>query len=164
MFYFVFFVVLLGVFISQRIEESKHGRVLMAIKENDLAASSVGINVFQYKMTAFALSAVYAGAAGSLYGSMSTYISPDIFSTNVAITGIIMLLAGGIGTVWGAVVGAILLTLLPEWLRAFREYYMIIYGFGILLMLIFMPKGLVGLLKNLYATIFKLLEKKELRV
>ena len=95
-------------------------------------------------MTAFVLSAVYAGLAGALYGPLNSVISPDVFSFDVSVVVLVSLLLGGAGSIIGAIVGAVLVTLLPEWLRVLQDYYMLVYGAGIVVLMVFLPKGLVG--------------------
>lgn len=130
-----------------RLERSKYGRMLAAIRDAELAAGVVGVDVPRLKIIAFCASAVLAGFAGALYANLIGYISPDAFVLDVSVQALSMLLIGGIGTVWGPVVGATVLTFLPEMLRVSKEYYQLIYGAGIAIMVIFFPTGLVGWLK-----------------
>jgi branched-chain amino acid transport system permease protein len=97
------------------------------------------------KVFSFALSALFAGFAGGLYAHMSSYISPDTFSFDQSIIFFTMVLVGGAGTVWGPIVGAVLLTFIPELLRFLQEYYMALFGIGICLAMLFMPQGIVRL-------------------
>jgi branched-chain amino acid transport system permease protein len=117
---------------------------LFAIKEGELAAESMGIETAKVKMAAFILSAIYAGVAGALYGPLNSVISPDVFSFDVSVVVLVSLLLGGAGTIVGSIVGTILVTLLPEWLRVLQDYYMVVYGAGIVLLMIFLPTGLLG--------------------
>lgn len=143
-YYVVLAFVLLGIVISLRVERSKIGRALFAIRESEIAAEAMGIRTRQTKQLAFTLSAVFAGVAGALYGPLNTVISPDVFSFDVSIIVLVSLLLGGSGTILGAVVGTILVTLMPEWLRFLNQYYMMIYGAGIVLLMVFLPQGLMG--------------------
>jgi branched-chain amino acid transport system permease protein len=143
-YYFIFAMVILGAAIAFRLERSSFGRALFAIKEGELAAESMGIETAKVKMVAFILSAIYAGVAGALYGPLNSVISPDVFSFDVSVVVLVSLLLGGAGTIVGAVVGTVLVTLLPEWLRVLQDYYMVVYGAGIVLLMIFLPTGLLG--------------------
>jgi branched-chain amino acid transport system permease protein len=132
-----------------RMEKSKYGRQLAAIRESELAAGTVGVNVAQLKIIAFGLSAIVAGFAGSLYAHLTTFISPDVFVFDVTAQLLSMVLIGGIGATWGPILGAVLLIFLPEMLRVSKAYYQLIYGAGIVLLVIFLPMGLSGLFSQL---------------
>ena len=127
---------------TMRIEKSKYGRRLAAIRDAELAAGTSGIDVSRLKIVAFGLSAAVAGFAGSLYAHLSTFISPDTFGFDVTAQILSMVLIGGIGTAWGPVFGAFLLIFLPEGLRISQAYYQLIYGAGIIALIIFLPMGL----------------------
>lgn len=131
-----------------RINASKFGLVLVAIREGETAAEVMGVDTRRGKVMAFALGAFYAGVAGSLYASLFSYISPETFGLEQSIVMLAMLLLGGIGSITGAVIGAVVLSFLPEWLRFLKDYYLIVYGVGILLMMSFMPSGIVGFLRS----------------
>lgn len=148
-YYLVVFFALLGVLVSVRIEHSKIGRALLAIRESELAAEAMGIRTRQAKQTAFTLSAVFAGVAGALYGPLNTVISPDVFSFDVSVVVLVSLLLGGSGIITGAILGTVLIVLLPEWLRFLDQYYMMIYGAGVVLLMVFLPQGIMGLLESL---------------
>ena len=104
---------------------------LAAIRDAELAAGTAGVDVSRLKIIAFGISATIAGLAGSLYAHLSTYISPDVFVFDVTAQILSMVLIGGIGTTWGPVLGAVMLTFLPELLRVSKAYYQLIYGAGI---------------------------------
>ncbi|HEY3366375.1 MAG TPA: branched-chain amino acid ABC transporter permease [Symbiobacteriaceae bacterium] len=144
-YYLVVLVLAIVVVISLRIQDSKFGRALLAIKADDVAASAMGINVFYFRVLAFVISTGVAGAAGSLYAHYALFISPITFSTTDSVNLVVMLLVGGTGSVPGAVTGAVLLTFLSEWLRQVREYQMVIYGLLVLGVIIFVPGGMAGL-------------------
>lgn len=144
-YYFMLSVALLAILFSWCIEHSNLGRSFKALREDEIAASTSGINLTFTKVFSFALSALFAGLAGSLYAHMSAYISPDTFSFDQSIVFFTMVLIGGTGTVAGPVVGAILLTFIPEMLRFLQEYYMALFGIGIVLAMLFMPQGIVKL-------------------
>ena len=133
-----------------RLKGSRVGRAFMAIRENEMAAETTGVNSTYYKIMAFALSAGYAGFAGWLFAhSCSHYISPDTFSFGQSVIILVMAVLGGNGSAIGSIVGATLLTLVPEVLRFLRDSYMMFYGGGIVAIMIFMPSGIAGLVKNI---------------
>jgi branched-chain amino acid transport system permease protein len=129
-----------------RLERSKYGRRLAAIRDAELAAGTSGVHVPRLKIIAFVLSAIVAGFAGSLYAHLVTFISPDVFVFDVTAQLLSMVLIGGIGTTGGPVLGAFVLTFLPELLRVSKAYYMLIYGVGLAALIVFLPAGLFGLL------------------
>ena len=132
------------------LKDSRVGRAFMAIRENEMAAGTAGVNTTYYKVIAFSLSAGYAGFGGWLFAhSGSHYISPDTFSFEQSVIMLVMAVLGGNGSAIGSIVGAILLTLLPEVLRFLKDSYMMVYAAGIVLIMIFMPSGIAGLVKNL---------------
>jgi branched-chain amino acid transport system permease protein len=137
-------VVLLG---SLNIIHSRVGRALRSIHEGELAANIMGVNTAKYKIQVFVLSAVYASLAGSLYAHFITFLNPTPFGFHFSIVLVAMVAVGGMANVWGAMIGAALLTLLPEYLRAFHDYDILIYGSILLVIMIFLPQGLfVGIL------------------
>ena len=148
-FYYLALSILATVMIATaRLERSKYGRQLAAIRDAELAAGTTGVNVPRLKTIAFGISATVAGFSGSLYAHLTTYISPDTFGFDVTAQVLSMVLIGGIGTTWGPVLGAALLTFLPEMLRVSKAYYQVIYGAGIAALIIFLPMGLLGLLRR----------------
>ena len=132
------------------LKDSRVGRAFMAIRENEMAAGTAGVDTTYYKIMAFALSAGYAGFGGWLFAhSGSHYISPDTFSFDQSVIMLVMAVLGGNGSAIGSIVGATLLTLLPEVLRFLKDSYMMVYAAGIVLIMIFMPSGIAGLVKSL---------------
>jgi ABC-type branched-subunit amino acid transport system ATPase component/ABC-type branched-subunit amino acid transport system permease subunit len=131
-----------------RLKGSRVGRAFMAIRENEMAAETTGVDSTYYKIMAFALSAGYAGFGGWLFAhSGSHYISPDTFSFEQSVMLLAMAVLGGNGSAVGAIVGAVLLTLLPEVLRFLKDSYMMVYAAGIVVVMIFMPGGIAGLVR-----------------
>lgn len=123
---------------------SKYGRNLMAIRENEMAAEAVGINVFKYKRMAFLFSAVFAGWAGGLYAHYLTFINPAMFNLAKSCELITTTVIGGLGSLTGSVLGALLVTLLPELFRSLSEYRMLVYGIAVVLVILLKPDGLYG--------------------
>jgi len=152
-YYFVWGIVLLVLLLSLNLIHSRVGRALRSINKGEVAAACMGVNTASYKLRVFVLSAFFAGLAGSLYAHFVTFISPGTFSVMFSIVLLTMVAVGGIANIWGAVMGAALLTILPEYLRAFRDYDILIYGSVLLLIIIFLPNGLM-------VEIFNLLKKR----
>lgn len=144
--------VLVGLF---RLQRSRLGRAMQSIRDDELAAEAMGVNVTRIKVLAFALSAAAGGIAGPLYASLQSFISPDAFTLPVTVQVTAMLMIGGRSSIPGAVAGAVLLTYLPEWLRSLQDWYMAIYGLALLLVLIFLPEGLAGAARRLYTRALK---------
>jgi branched-chain amino acid transport system permease protein len=129
-----------------RLAISRYGRLLFAIRDAELAAGSAGVNVPALKLLAFTVSAAIAGFAGALYAHLMAYISPDVFGFDVTAQLLSMVVVGGLGSVAGPMIGAAILTFLPEVLRVSAAYYQLIYGAGMIALVVFLPLGLVGVL------------------
>ncbi len=132
-------------FVASLIQSSRHGRAMMAVRDDETAAAMTGINVTAIKVAAFALSALYAAVAGCLFATHVNFVSPDDFGFAQSITFLSMLIVGGEGTIVGAILGATLLTFLPEWLRVLGDSYLAFFGLMMLGILIFLPTGIIGL-------------------
>jgi branched-chain amino acid transport system permease protein len=124
--------------------KSRHGRNMVAIREEELAAQTIGIDVFKYKMISFAISAFYAGIAGGLMAHYFGYIQPIMFKLVKSTELTIIVIFGGLGSVSGSVVGTILLTFLPELLRSFANWRLVLYGAAVIMIMISRPQGLMG--------------------
>lgn len=133
-----------------RLRASRIGRNLEAIRDDEIAAETCGVNTTTYKVMAFAISAFCGGLAGGLYTFLIKYVSPDTFTLDHTVQILAMLMIGGRGSVPGAIAGAVALTYLPELLRAFKDWYMAIYGAGLLAILIFLPDGFAGYVQRLW--------------
>lgn len=123
---------------------SRHGRAVLAIREDEIAAESTGINVTYYKTFAFALSAFFAGVAGAMYAHNIGVIGAKVFDYNRSFDILVMVVLGGMGSFTGAVLSSTFLTLVPEVLRQFADYRMIIYSLVLIIVMIFRPQGLLG--------------------
>jgi branched-chain amino acid transport system permease protein len=135
---------------SMRLKDSRVGRAFLAIQGNEMAAETTGVDTTRYKVIAFALSAGYGGIGGWLFAhSGSHYISPDTFSFDQSVMFLAMAVLGGNGSAVGSIVGASLLTLVPEVLRFLKDYYMMVYSAGIVAVMIFMPGGIASLVRGL---------------
>ncbi|MDD2903135.1 MAG: branched-chain amino acid ABC transporter permease [Syntrophales bacterium] len=138
------FMVLLTLALTYRLVHSYHGRALRAIRDHEVTAQVMGINTPAYKVAIFTLAAALAGLAGSLYAHYITFINPESFGLHTSILALCMVVLGGMGSIAGAVVGALALTVLPELLRSFKAYQDLIYGGLLVALLIWRPEGLLG--------------------
>jgi branched-chain amino acid transport system permease protein len=135
------------------IVRSRVGRALVALRENETLAASVGIDVTHYLVLATVISAAMAGLGGGLYAHYTRFVSPEVFLFTYTVTMVIMVVAGGKGTLAGPVVGAVLFTALPEVLRAIAswQWQMLLYGILLIVVLFFMPRGIVPSLRAVWA-------------
>ena len=139
-------------FVKNRIVKSRIGRTFIAIRDNPHAAGGMGINARKYKVMAFAISAFYVGFAGTLYAHFKLYVSPEIITRATSILFLTMLLFGGRASLVGSLIGACVLTLVNESLRAAGTYQMLIYGIMLMLILLFMPNGITQSLQDIKNT------------
>ena len=133
---------LLGVWMANRMRQSRFGRALRAIAGSEAAAQALGIHVARYKLIAFVVAALYASVAGSLFAHFVGFISPEVFGSAMVIQSFTMLFLGGVGTVWGPVIGALMVSMLPELLRGLKELQDVAYCGLLVAMLIYAPRGL----------------------
>lgn len=123
---------------------SRHGRAVLSIRDNELAAQASGINITKYKTLAFTLSAVFAGIAGALYAQSIGVLAANIFNYNKSFDYLVMVVLGGMGSMTGAVFSSIGLTVLPEILKPLAEWRMVIYAVILIAVMIYRPQGLLG--------------------
>lgn len=147
-YYLILTICLLCLLTIRRLLTSQIGRIFMAIREDEVRAQTVGINITRVKIMNFALGAFFAGIAGSFYAHYIRFISPDTFTLNETFTILTMAVIGGLGTFFGPIVGGVVFTFLPEFLRAITEYRMMIYGLMLCVAIRFMPEGIIGLLQS----------------
>jgi len=143
LFYLIAGFTLLVYFILDQLVRSPIGETLIAIREDDVSASALGINAAAWKVFAFGVGAAVAGAAGCFYATFVGTLVPDAFFITESFTILSMVIVGGMGTLIGPVMGAILLTLLPELLRGIGDLRLVVYGLALTLVVLFMPGGLV---------------------
>ncbi len=129
---------------------SPGGMALRALHESEVAASTLGVDVASFKVRVFVLSAVLAALAGGLYAHYITFISPETFGFIYSVKLVVMIVLGGLTSLWGAVLGGAFLSVLPEVLHVFEDYEVVIYGAILLGVLIFFPKGIAGLFEYLF--------------
>jgi branched-chain amino acid transport system permease protein len=140
----VWVIALVILILSLNITKSRVGRAFRAIHGSEIAASGMGVDIAKYKVQVFVLSAVYAAIAGCMYAHFRWFIGYPTFRLQTSIRLVTMVVAGGLGNIWGAVLGAMLLTWLPELLTVAAEYDIMVYGILLMGVMIFMPDGLVG--------------------
>ncbi len=140
-FYVVYGMLVLLLFLKQRLVRSRTGRAFIAIREDSHAANGMGINVTKYKTMAFAMSALYTGLAGALYAHLIGFISPESFSSSQSTLFLTMLLFGGMGNFWGPIIGAGALAILSEFLQKLGSYQMLVYGVFLLFIIVYIPGG-----------------------
>ncbi len=133
---------ILAIFLCERLIDSRIGRALKAVHDSERAASSMGIDTGRLKVHIFVLSALLAAVAGFLYAHLVSFISPGSFGFLESVRIVTMVVIGGMASVWGALLGAAVLTILPESLSVFSEYEMIVYGLVLIVIMILLPQGL----------------------
>ncbi len=131
-----FVLVMITLIIVLNLVRSRTGRAVMAIRDNRIAAESVGINITKYKLTAFVVSAALAGAAGALYGMNFSSIAATTFNFNTSILILVYVVLGGLGNIWGSIIAAVVLYILPEALRSFSDYRMLVYAVVLILVML----------------------------
>ena len=132
-----FVLVLITLFVVQNIMNSKQGRAIMACRDNRIAAESIGLNVMKYKLMAFTVSACLAGMGGALFGLNYSTLLPVKFNFNTSVLILVFVVLGGLGNIWGSIIAATILTILPEALRQFSDYRMLAYAIVLILVMIF---------------------------
>ena len=140
----VFLCVVITCFLIHAMMKSRHGRAVLAIRDNEIAAESCGIQTTYYKVMAFAFSAAFAGMAGGLYACYIGVLNPSTFGFMKSIEILVMVVLGGMGSMLGSILSATVLTILPEATRSFDSYRMVVYSLVLVLMMIFRPGGLLG--------------------
>ena len=143
-YYFHFLIALLFTLVTYNIVSSYMGRAFIAIRDNDIAAEILGVNLTRYKLLSFAISSFYTGVQGGLYGLFMGYLEPNMFTFMEAITLFVAVIIGGLASVEGFIMGAAFVILVPQVLSTYREMVPVVYGVTILIVLIFEPLGLYG--------------------
>jgi len=142
--FWIFLIAILTIVMVYNIVHSAFGRALISIREDELAAEAMGVNTTRYKVMAFVISSAMAGAGGVLLAHFDGYLNPKSFEFIKSFEILIMIILGGLGSIVGSVLGAILLTILPEALRGFAQYRMVIYSLLLIVLMITRPQGLLG--------------------
>jgi len=145
-YYLILVITIMMIYVARNLLNSPLGRAFNAIRNSEPAAQSLGISLSKVKVFAFTISAFYAGLAGGLYAPLVGFVDPVEFGLWTSIFHLTMIIAGGLGSLMGSVVGAVIITGLPEWLRGLKEYRDFAFGAILLCFLIFMPTGIAGML------------------
>ncbi len=148
-FYLIAICLILGYLVARQITSHRIGRSFIAIRDDETAARAMGVNVPKFQIMANAIAGVYCGVAGVLYAHLSTYISPDIFEFKNALFVLTATMIGGMGSIAGSVVGGLGMPLVQEWLRAIQNWQLVGFGIAIMLVVLFMPGGVVGLTQKI---------------
>lgn len=144
MYYYILILLIFVTFVVWAVINSRTGMAIRAIRDDDLAATSMGINVFKHRVITFVISSMLASVAGSFYAMYSWYIDPSLFTTSISTQINLMVILGGLGNIVGSYVGATILTVLPETLRFLADYRMLIYGVLMVWMIVTRPQGMLG--------------------
>jgi branched-chain amino acid transport system permease protein len=141
---------------------SSHGRAILSIREDEIAANAMGINVAYYKVFAFTLSSFIAGIGGGLYAIFFGYLNPAMFGWLNSVNFVVILVLGGMGSLTGTIISAIIFTYMQEWLRVFADFRLVIFGLALILLMIFWPRGLMGNRELSITGLFRKLFKGEI--
>ncbi len=147
-YYLLLILVALVVFLVHRIVNSRVGRALKSIREDEVSAQALGIATYRYKVTAFAIGTMMAGLAGGFYAHYQRVLAPTEFTFIDSVRILMMVIVGGMGSIPGSILGALVLIWLPEVLRAIGDYRDLVYGAAVILIIIFMPGGLMEMLRR----------------
>ena len=144
-------IMLVAIYFSFSVLKSSVGRAFMAIREDQISAAASGINVKKYKLLAFILSAMFAGAAGAVYAHFPPgYIHPNNYTVIEMVTFLAMVVFGGLGHLWGGIIGAVVITIVYDITRPLYQYQLFIFGLTIVFTILFMPKGIGGFIDKYF--------------
>ncbi len=144
-------VMIIAVYFSYSILKSSIGRAFISVREDPISAAASGIDIKKYKILAFILSAMFAGAAGAVYAHLPPgYIHPNNYTVIEMVTFLAMVVFGGLGHIWGGIIGAIIITIVYDLTRPLYEYQLFIFGLTIVLTILFMPKGIGGFIDKIF--------------
>ena len=150
LYYLMILMVTFTIFMVNRLQNSRIGRAWYALREDDIACQAMGIDKTRTKLSAFALGATWAGMAGVFFAAKTTYINPDSFTFLESAIILCIVVLGGMGSILGVILSALILILLPEYLRAFADYRMLAFGATLVVMMIFRPQGLITPVRRSY--------------
>ncbi|XOF35002.1 MAG: high-affinity branched-chain amino acid ABC transporter permease LivM [Candidatus Electrothrix sp. YB6] len=150
LYYLVLAMVIFTVFVVNRLQNSRIGRAWFALREDEIACQAMGIDRTRTKLTAFALGAFWAGMAGVIFAAKTTFVNPASFTFLESAIILCIVVLGGMGSIVGVIIAALVLMLLPEYLRAFADYRMLVFGGTLVAMMIFRPKGLISTVRRTY--------------
>jgi branched-chain amino acid transport system permease protein len=141
---------LMTIFVVRRLQDSRIGRAWIALREDEVACQAMGIDKTRTKLSAFALGATWAGMGGVVFAAKTTFINPTSFTIWESIIILCVVVLGGMGSILGVIVGALILILLPEYLRTFSEFRMLIFGVILVMMMVFRPGGIISNVRRTY--------------
>ncbi len=150
MYFLVVGLVLVTIFFVNRLQNSRIRRAWTALREDEIACQAMGIDKTRTKLTAFALGATWAGMAGVMFAAKTGYINPPCFTFMESAMILSIVVLGGAGSITGVILGALILTLTPEYLREVKEYRMLAFGASMVLMMVFRPQGLISNVRRVY--------------
>ena len=157
----VYFIIAIICFLAVvRMRKTSFGRALASVRDNEIAASSFGINVYITKVYSFTIAGFFACLAGAMYALLESYISPLPFAYDQSAIYLIMIMLGGVDSTFGAFLGAMMLTILPEQLRFLASYYKLVYGIVVIILMVFMPMGIMGIVTAIKHKIRNSMKKK----
>jgi branched-chain amino acid transport system permease protein len=149
-YYLMILLVLFTIFVTNRLKDSRIGRAWMALREDEIACVAMGVDMARTKLSAYALGAFWAGLVGVIFAARNTYINPNSFTFMESALVLSIVVLGGMGSIVGVIIAALVLILMPEYLRAFAEYRMLMFGAVMVLMMIFRPEGLIANVRKKY--------------
>jgi len=149
LYYLIICVTLLLTVLAKNLVNGYIGRAFIALRESEIAAQTIGIDLAKYKTIAFAISAFYTGVAGGLFAYLITFLSPDAFTLELSVDFIAMIVIGGMGSILGSIIGAIILTGMQQVLAGLMDLQVLIFGISLIVFMIFMPRGISGMLYDL---------------
>lgn len=155
-YYVIVLVSLLGFAISENIRNSKIGLAMRVVREDEVAAEAMGLSPLKYKTLALIISVVFSAVAGALYASLNGYVNPDPFGLDTSIAILTMVVVGGFGSSLGVLVGAVVLTVIPQLIYSLQDYHLILYGLLLIVVLVFLPGGIIGEKPSRLGLIYKI--------
>lgn len=150
-YYLMILMVVFAIFITNRLKDSRIGRAWMALREDEIACVAMGVDMAKTKLGAYAFGAFWAGLVGVIFAARNTYINPNSFTFMESALVLSIVVMGGMGSIIGVIIAALVLVLMPEYLRAFAEYRMLMFGAVMVLMMIFRPEGLIANVRRKYS-------------
>ncbi len=150
LYYLVLGLVILTIFVVNRLQNSRIGRAWFALREDEIACQAMGIDITRTKLTAFGLGAFWAGMMGVVFAAKTTFVNPASFTFLESAIILCIVVLGGMGSIVGVLIAALLLILLPEYFRAFSEYRMLVFGAVLVVMMIFRPQGIIANIRRTY--------------
>lgn len=149
LYYLIIIVTIIMTILGRNLVRGYIGRAFIALRESEVAAETIGVNLAKYKTIAFAISAFYTGVAGGLFAYLITFLSPDAFTLELSVDFIAMIVIGGLGSITGSIIGAVILTGMQQILAGLQDLQVFIFGLSLIVFMIFMPRGIIGMFSSL---------------